>query len=184
MRTNFLLLVGMLLLAACSSPKYSYHFDHYDYNSGKKEIDQNSRLAINPIDAPAFASEARPLSITEETLEASAQPRMVRADNTTSASTSLLAKKYSSMTKSEKKEFKKEVRNEVKKYLKGKKNPDTGASVDATKVMDYNLKMAIIFGAIAIVLSFFGGANSIFWILSVVALVVGVVFFVKWLAEQ
>jgi len=69
-------------------------------------------------------------------------------------------------------------------YSKSKKSGDNGAVVNDTKAMDYNLKMAIIFGAVAATLSFFGGVNSVFWILSVVFLVVGVVFFIKWIAEQ
>ena len=50
--------------------------------------------------------------------------------------------------------------------------------------MDNDLKMALIFAVVAIVLSAFGGVNSIFWILGVIATVVAIVFFIKWLAEQ
>ena len=37
MKKYLLLIASVLLLAACSSPKYAYYFDHYDYNSGKKK---------------------------------------------------------------------------------------------------------------------------------------------------
>ena len=75
------------------------------------------------------------------------------------------------------------MKNEIKNVLKSKKKAEGNADKDV-KAMDYNLKMAIIFAAVAVTLSFFGGVNSVFWILSVVALVIGVVFFIKWLAEQ
>jgi hypothetical protein len=186
MRNLLLLILGVLLLAACSAPKYSYYFDHYDYNSGKKKTNPETRLAINPVEAPQLASEPSPLLITEETLIASADNRIVLSEKAPlpTVDKASFEKKYSSMTKSEKKAFKKELKEEIKKYMKGKKGGDNGATAEATKVMDYNLKMAIIFGAVAATLSFFGGVNSVFWILSVVFLVIGIVFFVKWIAEQ
>jgi hypothetical protein len=186
MRNLLLLLVGVLLLAACSAPKYSYYFDHYDYNSGKKKISPDSRLAISPVEAPTFASEVSPLSIPEETLVASTEPGIVVAEKKVEpvVDQNILAKKYSSLNKTEKKAFRKELKSEIKKYMKAKKSGDNGAAVENTKVMDYNLKMSIIFCAIALTLSFFGGVNSVFWIISVVTLVIGIVFFIKWIAEQ
>ena len=186
MRNLVLLLLGVLFLAACSAPKYSYYFDSYDYNSGKKKINPETRLAINPVDAPSLASQPSPLYIPEETLVASADNSIVIPANSPApvADKSVLEKKYSSLTKTEKKAFKKELKTEIRNLIKAKKGGDNDASIKETKVMDYNLKMAIIFAAVAVTLSFFGGVNTVFWILSVVALVIGVVFFVKWLAEQ
>ena len=37
MKFHQVLLSASVFLTACSSPKYVYHFDHYDYNSGKKD---------------------------------------------------------------------------------------------------------------------------------------------------
>jgi hypothetical protein len=187
MKNILLLLVCVLLLAACSPPKYSYHFDHYNYNIGKQKARaQRTLLAANEREATnnSVAIETSPLLVTSENAVAST------ANNTTStpmktASTvekSVVAKKYSEMSKSEKKEFKKSLIKEIKNLKKVKK--DHGASTSDTKMMDYNLKMAIIFGAVAVTLSFFGGVNSVFWILSVVSLVIAVVFFIKWIAEQ
>lgn len=186
MRNLLVLLMGVLLFAACSTPKYSYYFDHYDYNSGKKKISPDSRLAISPVDAPTYASEVSPLSIPEETLMASTERGIVVAEEKTEpvVEENILAKKYSSLSRSEKKVFKKELKAELKKFIKAKKNGEFGDAVKDSKVMDYNLKMAIIFGAIALTLSFFGGVNSVFWIVSVVMLVIGIVFFVKWITEQ
>ncbi len=180
MKHILLVLLGVLLLAACSTPKYAYYFDHYDYNSGKKKSPVNAT-------APAKVSQievvSTPLKIDETSVVASAAPVVVATPSAPSVSEqkSLIAKKYSSLTKDEKKAFRKEVKSVIKDYKKSKKS---GESITETQVMDYNLKMAIIFGAVALTLSFFGGVNSVFWILSVVALVVGVVFFIKWIAEQ
>jgi hypothetical protein len=183
MKNILLLALGLLLMGACSSPKYAYYFDHYDYNSGKKKspaIDVTSNVkAIESI-------ELNPLLVDQQNVVASAEPKAVPGSFAPTVETqkSLLNKKYSSLSKAEKKAFRAEVKNAIKDYKKLKKDMKDGKSVKETQVMDYNLKMAIIFGAVALTLSFFGGVNSVFWILSVVALVVGVVFFIKWIAEQ
>jgi hypothetical protein len=183
MKNILLFAVGLLLLAACSTPKYAYYFDHYDYNSGKKK---------SPVSAVAsnlrsqHVAPINPLLIDQPSLVASTETKTVSKPISSSVTVdkSLLNKKYSSLSKEEKKAFRAEVKTAIKDYKKFKKDMKSGNSVKETQVMDYNLKMAIIFGAVALTLSFFGGVNSIFWIVSVVALVVGVVFFIKWIAEQ
>jgi hypothetical protein len=184
MKNILLFAVALLLLASCSTPKYAYYFDHYDYNSGKKKspvTDIASNFQSKPV------AQANPLLIDQPSLVASTEANVVSQPiNLTSTvdNKSLLNKKYSSLSKEEKKAFRAEVKTAIKDYKKLKKDMKSGNSVKETQVMDYNLKMAIIFGAVALTLSFFGGVNSIFWIVSVVALVVGVVFFIKWIAEQ
>jgi hypothetical protein len=181
MKNILLFAVAILLLAACSTPKYAYYFDHYDYNSGRKKAPVTD-VAVNA-PAPEMTS---PLLIDQQNVAASTETKSVSkaAPSTVAAEKSLLNKKYSSLSKEEKKAFRAEVKTAMKDLKKLKKDMKDGKSVKETQVMDYNLKMAIIFGAVALTLSFFGGVNSIFWILSVVALVVGVVFFIKWIAEQ
>jgi TPP-dependent pyruvate/acetoin dehydrogenase alpha subunit len=49
----------------------------------------------------------------------------------------LIEKKYSGLSKAEKKEFRKELKAEIKKAIKNKK---AGDSVNDTKALDYNLK--------------------------------------------
>jgi hypothetical protein len=190
MKNILVLLVSVLLLAACSAPKYSYHFDHYDYNSGKKKNVEavKTELADNAVNQDVTVPvevEQSPLQLEKETMVASSERVATRANAPASTVEKAdLAKAYKEMSKSERKEFKKTLKAELKNYIKGKKSGDNGGSVADTKVMDYNLKMAIIFAAVAVTLSFFGGVNTVFWILSVVALVVAVVFFIKWIAEQ
>jgi hypothetical protein len=168
--------VSVMLLASCAAPKYSYNFDYYDYNSGRKKAEAEKALAQAETPAPVVVEESNPLLITGESVVASA------AEKAPAPVAKPAAKKYSDMSKSEKKELRKAVKTEIKNYLKNKKGD--GQISKETKALDYNLKMAIIFGAVALTLSFFGGVNSVFWIASVIALVIGVVFFIKWIAEQ
>jgi len=176
------------LLASCSAPKYSYYFDHYDYNSGKKKANAEKALLATTASAP----EAEKSKLTESPLILEENTVVASTENVVATPSvavpvvdkASVGKKYTDMTRAEKKEFRKEVKTAIKEYAKAKRSGDHGAAVAATKAMDYNLKMAIIFGAVALTLSFFGGVNSVFWIISVVTLVIGVVFFIKWIAEQ
>jgi hypothetical protein len=170
------MVVSVLLLASCATPKYSYNFDYYDYNSGRKKAEAERLIAQGETTQPVIVEESSPLLLTEENVVASA------AEKAPAPIAKPAAKKYSEMSKSEKKELRKAVKTEMKNYLKNKKGD--GAVTNETQALDYNLKMAIIFGAVALTLSFFGGVNSVFWIASVIALVIGVVFFIKWIAEQ
>jgi hypothetical protein len=174
------LVVSVLVLASCSTPKYTYNFDYYDYNSGRKKAEAEKVVAdteTKPVLTEASpVEEASPLRLTPDDAVASTgeiAPAPVAKP---------AAKKYTEMSKTEKKEFRKTVKKEIKTYLKAKKGD--GNVGNETQALDYNLKMAIIFGAVALTLSFFGGVNSVFWIASVIALVIGVVFFIKWIAEQ
>jgi uncharacterized protein YcfL/F0F1-type ATP synthase assembly protein I len=183
MKKYLLLIISALLLAACSSPKYTYHFDHYDYNSGKKKLEiPSSDLAQTTLVTP----ETSPLTIDQEALTASAESRVtkVEAGRVTLDDQALLKKKYAAMSKTEKKEFRKELKSEIKKMIKAKKSGESITSVADTKVMDHDLKMALIFGVVGIVLSAFGGVNSVFWILGIISTVIAIVFLIKWLAEQ
>lgn len=184
MKKYLLLIISALLLAACSSPKYTYHFDHYDYNSGKKKLEiQKSDLAQTTIATP----ETSPLIIDEGALTASSENSLTKVEETrpvTLADPAALKKKYAALSKTEKKEFRKELKSEIKKMIKAKKSGESINSVADTKAMDHDLKMALIFGIVGIVLSAFGGVNSVFWILGIISTVVAIVFLIKWLAEQ
>ncbi|HEY0771806.1 MAG TPA: hypothetical protein VGD31_15885, partial [Sphingobacteriaceae bacterium] len=139
------MVVSVLILASCSTPKYTYNFDYYDYNSGRKKAEAERLVATTePSSAEARAietknAEASPLLLSNENIVASVNettPAPVAKTNT---------KKYADMSKSEKKELRKAVKTEIKNYLKNKKGD--GPISKETKALDYNLKMAIIFGA-------------------------------------
>lgn len=186
MKTIPFLLAGVLLLAACATPKYSYYFDHYDYNSGRKNtpvVAANETPALQTLPPLTGTS---PIVLEKENVVASIKSAEVLPVKAPAPAVEKkeLEKKYAAMTKAERREFRKALKTEVKNYIKAKKPGDHVAAAMDTKAMDYNLKMAIIFGAVALTLSFFGGVNSVFWIISVVSLVIGVVFFIKWIAEQ
>jgi hypothetical protein len=203
---NILFMVGaILIVTACSSPKYTYNFDYYDYNSGRKH--HTKTPAHNTADE-------HPLLLEERTLVASAAPiilakeeetpsektrsttikskasKVTEVKNTKASeaaakeNAAILAKRYKELSKSQRKEFKAELRKQFKRYMNAKRTGDTVAANNATSTMDSDLKMAIIFGAVGLTLTLFGGINEAFWVLGVIAIVVGVVFLVKWLVRQ
>jgi len=189
MKKYLLLIASVVFLAACSSPKYAYYFDHYDYNSGKKKAEiSDVQLAQIHLTTPQLS----PLRINQHAVTASAESRIKNVENVPVMVTqhfrpedrALLEQKYSSLTKAEKRAFRKELKSEVKEIIKAKKNGEDIKSIMEKKAMDNDLKMALIFGIVAIVLSAFGGANSIFWILGTVAAVVALVFLIIWIGKQ
>lgn len=183
MRKQFFLIrvVGAVLtLAACSSPKYTYNFDHYDYNSGKKRQAEKSFVQV-PTEGIG------PLTFREKDLLASASPVVVVSEEIKISSPFSLKEKadrYKSMSKSERRDFRKELKKEIKNYAKELKAGDQGARVTAAKELDDELKLAIIFGAIGITLTVLGGINTIFWVLGVIGLIIGLVFFIRWISTQ
>lgn len=184
MKKYLLLIASVLLFAACSSPKYAYYFDHYDYNSGKKKVEtSNTELTQTTIATP----ELSPLYLDEKAVTASAQDKIKPVEYTpvmVKEKAALLEQKYKSLSKAEKKEFRKELKSEIKKMVKAKKSGDSLDAIAERTAMDHDLKMALIFGIVGIILSAFGGVNSIFWILGVISTVIAIVFLIKWIAEQ
>ena len=180
MKKIILLMAGGLMIASCSTPKYAYHFDHYDYNSGKKHA--VAQTTTNT----AEAAEVSPLIIPEQSMVASVatSPVPVSAKNITPADQKAIAEKIASLSKAERKDLKKELKEEMKKMVKAKKSGDNFETVKATKQWDHDLKMAAIFGAVGLVLSLFYGVSPVFWVLGVIALVVAIVFLIKWISRQ
>ena len=60
MKFHQILLSAFVFITACSSPKFVYHFDHYDYNAGKKSP---GHIEV--------AKEESPLSLVEKNLTVS-----------------------------------------------------------------------------------------------------------------
>ena len=111
MKLQLILLVSVVFLAACSSPKYVYHFDHYDYNSGKK-------IAV------AEAVQSSPLKITEETMVASTDKSAIYHQETKKLeqkNVDAFVARYKSMSKGEQKEFKSALKKEIKAVVKKEK---------------------------------------------------------------
>ncbi len=168
---NLFCIISICFLAACSGSKYTASFpprasNYYAAENSKSLKSEPLAAAPTPIDALQ--------------LEASTQ---------STPSLSLLeAKKdfgnnYVKMSRPERKE----VRQLLKKGIKNiSKNQNKGMSVSSTKAagLDQNLKLAAIFGAVGIVGLLLGVAGQFFVVIGAISLIVGVVFFVKWLLVQ
>jgi hypothetical protein len=177
MKNKLLIALAIMSMWACSAPRYTYHFDHYDYNSGKK------KSAAETAAMTAQEISQSPLAIAPETMEASATPAAKPAE-ISAADRAAIAAKIQSLSRPEKVALKKELKSIAKKMVAVKRSMDNDKGMHAAKEMDHDLKMAAIFGAIGLVLSLFTGVNTFFWVLAVIALVIGVVFLIKWLSRQ
>jgi hypothetical protein len=179
MKKYFLFVLSVAVLASCSAPKYAYHFDHYDYNSGRKQTDATAAKAT---DAPAVES---PLALPAGTMVASADEKSVivaEPAQNLAEQKEAAQKKYAAMSKAEQKAFRKEAKSQIRQYVKAAKSGDKAKMEEASKAMDHDLKLAAIFGAVGLVALLIGG--DVFWVLGAIALLVGVVFFVMWLTRQ
>ena len=178
MKFHQMLFGAAILLTACSTPKYVYHFDHYDYSSGKNTT------------SPIVENQA-PLSLNSETLVASSdnkvgiiedQDEKVRASPTT---VEVLTKKYTSMSKADRKQFRGQLKKEIKSYVKLNevRKKDNGASIKATKVFDTTVALALVFGVAGIVLIMLASSSNVLWVLGAIAVVIGAGLFIKWVSD-
>ncbi|MBX2914383.1 MAG: hypothetical protein KF856_03815 [Cyclobacteriaceae bacterium] len=152
---------------ACSGPKYTASFNNVNstvpyYAAQSPE----TPTPVNPNLLEASLSET-PVIITETTV-------------TEPAAKTQVTKTYLQMNKNERKQ----VRSEIKSILKDQKaNKKMGVEASAaTKGIDHDLKLAAIFGAVGLVALIISG--QVFYIIGGIALIIGVVFFVKWLVRQ
>jgi hypothetical protein len=170
-------------LASCSSPKYTYNFDHYDYAAGKRKKAETPVVEVAPTEAPT------PVQSDDQsvlTADASDAPVVIKQSGVNAKSESSSLKSYKEMNRTEKKEFRKELKNEFKKYVQSVKKGERidAAGQNRNGALDPDVKMAIIFGAVGIVLLILGGVSEVFTILGAIALLVGVYFLIKWLIRQ
>lgn len=169
-------LAVLAFCAACSTPKMAYKFDYHDYNAGRKAKDVKEEVASNPGPLPVQAESLVAMDPINEapatSIESIEKPAVVASGKT-----------YEDMSKKERRELRREFKKEIKSIVK-KENKDNPTSVEATKALDKDLKLAAIFGAVGIVGLILGGASGVFWVIGGVAMLIGVVFFVKWLIRQ
>ncbi len=167
MKNSILVLSAIVLLSACASPKYSYNFDYHDYNAGRKKTvtPVTSDLAVDP--ATLVASTSTDPMIYE----------------TSSSETSKEVTAAPVMTRKSFKAFKAELKKEVKE-MKAMKSAGKymGVAKASASGMDHDLKLALIFGAVGLVGLIIGG--NVMWVIGGIAMLIGVVFFVKWLIRQ
>lgn len=170
MKSKIIVLLSLVVLASCSAPRYSYYFDHYNYNAGKKQ--------------PPPVKERATLSIDSQMLMASAAEQPLVISKTPSESVTLAKNTYLQMTKMEQKEFRHNLKKEIKTYVKANKKAGSVESAKISNAMDHDLKLAAIFGAIGVVGLILNSVSVAFGIIGGIALIVGIVFLVMWIIRQ
>jgi Pyruvate/2-oxoacid:ferredoxin oxidoreductase gamma subunit len=173
-----LAVVAAIFLTACSPQKYTYHFDKYDYNVGRKTESPDARIAIS--DSPLkVESEDLLVSADAKTVSPGNNREVVRKEQAKS-----LTEKVKAMSRSERKEFRKELKKELKTLIKKDvKKTESVDSIERTKVFDTLAALALAFGVGGIVLITLANISNAFWIVGAIALAIGAFFFVKWVAN-
>lgn len=166
MKKVLYVVIVAMVASACSSPKYTASFNSYDKHASTKSS------------YPSETTVAEPVAVAQpQQLLASTSNAPVEIKNTPKEE---VRKTYIQMSKTERKALRTHLRSEIKSYVKEQKK---NLSIEATQAgMDNDLKLAAIFGAVGLVAMFIGG--DVFWIIGGIALIIGVVFFVKWLVRQ
>jgi hypothetical protein len=118
-----------------------------------------------------------PLSVDAEMLVASTETTPVLFSEKTAS----VGKTYLQMNRGERKMLRHQLKKDIKSYLAVKKS-NSLKSVQASGGMDHDLKLAAIFGAVGLVGLLIGG--NVFNIIGGIMLLIGVVFFVKWIIRQ
>ena len=162
----------MSFFASCSSPKYTYHFDTYDYNAGKKQKVTNE---ITPV-------EESPIVFDEQTLVASVAEEVTYLPEVTAPMAKDGSNTNASLSKAEKREVKKEAVKAVKEYVKAVKSGDKENAKEMAKAMDSNLRLAAIFGVIGVAGLIIIG--DVFGWIGGKAIIIAAVFLVIYLLEQ
>lgn len=166
MKKIYYLILTTLVMGACSTPKYTASFNSYESHAAKNV----AKHEASPL-APA---------IYDESLLASTSSAPAEVVNT--APLAAVKKTYVQMSNSERKALRSHVRKEIRTYVKEKKNLRVESDQSVKRGMDNDLKLAAIFGAVGIVALIISG--QVFYIIGGIALIIGVVFFVKWLVRQ
>ncbi len=169
---NFIYVIVVAIIAsACSAPKYTASFNSYD-----KHV--SNQMPSKPV---AVASEQQIVAQPEQLL-ASASTTPVEMK--TSAKEEEVRKTYIQMTKTERKALRTHLKSEIKSYVKVQKKNLGIESAQATGAWDNDLKMAAIFGVVGIIGTALWGASEVIGIIGTIALIIAVVFLVKWLIRQ
>ena len=164
------------LLAACSSSRYAAHFHNYKSNielaSGYDNVKTQESI-ITPIEP--------------EKLEASTNNETVRAaekNQITTVAVEQIRKTYSQMNKTERATFRKALKSVLKNntVIRSAKAAPARSGRNWWQGWDQDLKLAAIFGAIGTV-AFIIYVEP-FLVIAAVALIIGLVFFIKWFVRQ
>ncbi len=177
----YVLLVA-IVASACSSPKYTASFNSYDKHTNYQTAAKSETVVAEPV------TSARQVVTEPATI---AQPEQLLA-TTSSAPVELksvtpmeeVRKTYIQMTKTERKALRTHLKSEIKNYVKQQRKNLGIESTKATGAWDNDLKMAAIFGAVGIIFTSLWGTSEILGIIGVIAVVIALVFLIKWLVRQ
>ena len=163
--------VVAIVASACSGPKYTASFNYFN-----KPINNQTS--------------AKSVAVVEEQTKVVAQPEQLLASASSTSPVQLKAPKeevrktYVQMTKTERKALRTHLKSEIKSYVKEQKKNLGIESTKATGAWDNDLKMAAIFGVVGLVLTSLWGASEILGVIGVVAVIIALVFLIKWLVRQ
>jgi hypothetical protein len=182
MKKITLLLAAATFITACSSPKYTYHFDTHNYNAGNKNISPEFLAA--ELNKTEILAQKNDLHLNAPVMASTKV--MVIETKTAAEKVTSLADKYK-LADLNSKTVRKEIKTDIKKLQKTlktqiKENSKTPLTIEKNNRMDNDLKMGAIFGSIGIVLLLISG--DVFLILGAISLIIGLVFFIQWLARQ
>ncbi len=161
------LIVITIVGSACSSPQYTASFNSYDKHAN---FQTTAHAETTVTESTSIPQPELLASTSNSPIEFKAAPKEE------------VRKTYIQMTKAERKALRTDLRKEIKSYAKEQKKNLSVETTKATAGMDNDLKLAAIFGAVGLVAMFIGG--DVFWIIGGIALIIGLVFFVKWLVRQ
>jgi hypothetical protein len=159
---KILCFISIISMVACSAPKYTAGFHKSDVQVGYHPVTIHNAL-------PEIQKE-------HLTASTSTTPVILPLVTETEVKTSFV-----SLTKGEQKNIRYQLKKQIKSLIKVQKKEMAVNSTQASG-MDHDLKLAAIFGAVGIVGLLIGG--QAFTIIGGTALIIGVVFFVKWLLRQ
>jgi hypothetical protein len=169
MKKILYVIVAVLVASACSSPKYTASFNSWDKHVNYQTASKSETTV------------AAPVSVTQPELLASTSSAPVELK---SAPNEEVRKTYIQMTKTERKALRTHLRSEIKSYVKVQKKNLGIESTKATGAWDNDLKMAAIFGVVGIVGTALWSASEVIGIIGTIALIIAVVFLIKWLVRQ
>ena len=170
MKKVLYVLVTALLASACSSPKYTASFNSWDKHVNYQTAAKSEAVVVEP------AQIAQPEQLLASTSNAPAEVKAAPKEE--------VRKSYIQMTKTERKAVRTHLRSEIKSYVKEQKKNFGIESTKATGAWDNDLKLAAIFGAVGLIFTALWGTSEILGIIGVVAVVIALVFLIKWLARQ
>lgn len=198
MFTRSFLWIGVLLISAtlifsgCQSSKVAYGNKHYFKQTAKPVAKAEPKVeAADKATLEASVAEETAVEETPETRMQQAKDKITAAladDNNTELQASYQRTKQLASDIKNEQLTKKEVRTkhkEIKKEIRTLRNELKSAAPEATNEIDRYLKFALIFAGAALILSILATASGgVLWVLSSVAWVAAVVFFVLWLIEE